>query len=137
MGVKGLKKNIILRSCIIWITSTLFCLSLYNKHVLRANVNMHQKNRASHPKFPFTPTFTFCSPICPNNCGVVFFVTVYFSFWEIIFLVWPLKYENFHYAYYLSYATSCNKFTWPPVFLSVVFSITIPISHKEILTVTL
>ena len=27
---------------------------------------------ASHPKFSFTPTFIFCSPICPNNCGVLF-----------------------------------------------------------------
>ena len=27
---------------------------------------------ASHPKFPFTPTFIFCSPICSNNCGVIF-----------------------------------------------------------------
>ena len=42
---------------------------------------------ASRPKFDFTPTFIFCSPICPNNCGVVFFVKIYFSFREIIFLV--------------------------------------------------
>ena len=27
---------------------------------------------ASRPKFDFTPTFIFCSPVCPNNCGVVF-----------------------------------------------------------------
>ena len=26
----------------------------------------------SRPKFVFSPTFVFCSPICPNNCGVVF-----------------------------------------------------------------
>ena len=24
---------------------------------------------ASHPKFVFTPTLIFCSPISPNNCG--------------------------------------------------------------------
>ena len=42
---------------------------------------------ASHPKFSFTPTFIFCSPICPNNCGVVFlwkyilvFEKLFFSF---------------------------------------------------------
>ena len=35
---------------------------------------------ASRPKFDFTPTFIFCSPICPNNCGVVFFVKIYFNF---------------------------------------------------------
>ena len=27
---------------------------------------------ASRPKFVFSPTFIFCSPICPNNCDVVF-----------------------------------------------------------------
>ena len=27
---------------------------------------------ASRPKFVFSPTFIFCSPICSNNCGVVF-----------------------------------------------------------------
>ena len=27
---------------------------------------------ASRPKFVFSPTFIFCSQICPNNCGVVF-----------------------------------------------------------------
>ena len=27
---------------------------------------------ASRPKFVFSPTFIFCIPICPDNCGVVF-----------------------------------------------------------------
>ena len=31
-----------------------------------------KQTAASHPKFAFTPTFIFCSPICSNNCGVVF-----------------------------------------------------------------
>ena len=42
---------------------------------------------ASRPKFDFTPTFIFCSPICTNNCGVVFlwkyilvFEKLFFSF---------------------------------------------------------
>ena len=39
---------------------------------LRANVSMHQTNSGKSPKFVFTPTFIFCSPICSNNCGVVF-----------------------------------------------------------------
>ena len=34
---------------------------------LRANVNMHQTNSGKSPKFVFSPTFIFCSPICPNN----------------------------------------------------------------------
>ena len=39
---------------------------------LRANVSMNQTNSGKSPKFVFTPTFIFCSPICSNNCGVVF-----------------------------------------------------------------
>ena len=31
-----------------------------------------RQTSASHPKFAFSPTFIFYSPICPNNCGVVF-----------------------------------------------------------------
>ena len=86
--------------------------------VLRSNVNMHQTNSGKSPKFVFSPTFIFCSPICPNNCGVVFFGKMYFSFWEISFFVRPLKYANFHPEYYPSCVTSCNEFTWPLVFLS-------------------
>ena len=39
---------------------------------LRADVTCIRQTAASHPKFAFTPTFMFGSPICPNNCGVVF-----------------------------------------------------------------
>ena len=35
--------------------------------ILRANVNMHQTN--SGKSSTFTPTFIFCSPICPDNWG--------------------------------------------------------------------
>ena len=31
-----------------------------------------RQTAASHPKFAFTPIFLFCSPMCSNNCGVVF-----------------------------------------------------------------
>ena len=31
-----------------------------------------RQTAASHPKIAFTPTFIFCSPTCPNKCGVVF-----------------------------------------------------------------
>ena len=40
--------------------------------ILRANVSRHQTNSGKSPKCDFTPTFIFCSPICSNNCGVVF-----------------------------------------------------------------
>ena len=82
---------------------------------------------ASHPKFAFTPTFIFCSPICPDNCGVVFFfVKIYFSCREIIFFVRLLKYANFHREYYPSCVTSgisvnlIHSFiikTWSPVII--------------------
>ena len=45
-----------------------------------------RQTSASHPKFAFSPTFIFSSPICPNNCGVVFFGKIYFSFREMIFI---------------------------------------------------
>ena len=49
---------------------------------LRANVSLNQTNSG---KFVSPPTFIFCNPICSNDCGVVFFVKIYFSFREIIF----------------------------------------------------
>ena len=55
-----------------------------------------RQTAASHPKFAFTPTFIFCSPICSDNFGVVFFVNIHFNFREMIFFVLPLKYANFH-----------------------------------------
>ena len=67
---------------------------------------------ASRPKFVFIPTFIFCSPICSNNCGVAFYIylyaKMYFSFREMIFLVRPLKYANFHREYIPSCVTSRN-----------------------------
>ena len=35
---------------------------------------------ASQPKFIFTSTLIFCSPICSNSCGVVFFCENIFKF---------------------------------------------------------
>ena len=52
--------------------STMFKNGLLGDNFLRANVSMHQTNSSKSPKFVFTPTFIFCSPICSNNCGVVF-----------------------------------------------------------------
>ena len=77
-----------------------------------------RQTAASHPKLAFTPTFIFCSPICPNNCGVFFFLWKYILiFREMIFFVRPLKYANYHREYYPSCVTSCNEYTWPPIFL--------------------
>ena len=48
-------------------------------------------------KFVFSLTFIFCSPICSNNCGVVFLRKY------ILVFVRPLKYENFHRECYPSW----------------------------------
>ena len=69
---------------------------------LREDVSIHRKN------------LKYCGN--SNNCGVVFFVKIYFSYRVIIFFVRPLKYANFHREYYPSCVTSCNEYTWPPVF---------------------
>ena len=91
---------------------------------------------ASRPKFVFSPTFTFCSPICPNNCGVVFlrkyvlvFEKLYFSFdrsnmqiltLNITRVVWPhvanlldLRYFCQHNPlfYYLN-LIPCHYWSW-------------------------
>ena len=42
-----------------------------------------RQTSASHPKFAFSPTFIFSSPICPNKCS--FLGKIYFSFREMIF----------------------------------------------------
>ena len=41
--------------------------------VLRDNISMYQTNSGKSLKFVFPPTFIICSPLCSNNCGVVFF----------------------------------------------------------------
>ena len=46
------------------------------------------------------------------------FLKRYFRFREMNFFVRPLKYANFHPEYYPSCVTSCNEFTYTPVFLS-------------------
>ena len=49
---------------------------------------------ASSPKFVFSPTLVFCSPICPNNCGVVFLWKYIFVFDD--FFRSTAQYANFH-----------------------------------------
>ena len=78
---------------------------------------MHQTSNGKSPKFVFTPTFIFYSPICSNNCVVVFFIKICFSFRGLIFFVRPLKYAYFQREYYPSCVTSCNECTWLTAFL--------------------
>ena len=62
---------------------------------------------ASHPKFPFTPTFIFCSPICPNNCGVVFL-------WKNI-LVLEKWFFSFDRSYMQIFTVNITRVVWPHV----------------------
>ena len=60
----------------------------------REDVSIHQTNLkycGKSAKIHFH--FYFCSPICSNSCGVVFFVKIYFSFREMTLFVQLLKYE--------------------------------------------
>ena len=45
----------------------------------------------SSPKFVFTPTFILCSPICPNNSGVVFCEKIFQFSRNCVFFVRPLN----------------------------------------------
>ena len=85
---------------------------------------------ASRPKFSFSPTFIFYSPIWPYNCGVVFFwkyillfEKLYFSFdcsnmqiftLNITQIVWPrLRYFCRHNPlFYHLNLTLCQYWSW-------------------------
>ena len=58
---------------------------------------------ASRPKFDFTPTFIFCSPICPDNCGVVFL-------WKYI-----LVFEKWFFSFYRSNMQIFTRVVWSRV----------------------
>ena len=70
---------------------------------------------ASHPKFFFSPTFIFGSPICSYNCGVVFL-------WKYIsvFEKWPFSFDRSNMQIFTVNTTrvvSCNDCTRPTVYL--------------------
>ena len=113
---------------------------------------------ASRSKFVFTPTFIFCSPICFNNCGVVFlwkFILIFekwlFSFDRLnmrIFtvnitqVVWPhvsIPLDLRHFCqhntsfYYLNFALSLLKLAKKYLFLVNIFvRHTFPMSKSSI-----
>ena len=89
---------------------------------LREDVRIQRTNLkycGKSPKFFFTPNFIFCSPICSNNCGVVFLRKYILVFEKWLFFVRLLKYANFHHEYYPSCVTSCNDSTQEPRFCVV------------------
>ena len=61
---------------------------------------------ASRPKFHFTPTFMFCSPICPNNSGVVFLWKYILVFEKLFFSFDRSNMQNF---------TLITRVVWPHV----------------------
>ena len=74
---------------------------------LRANVNMHQTNSGKSPKFVFSPTFIFCSLICPNNCGAVFL-------WKYI-LVFEKWFFSFDRSNMQIFTLNITRVVWPHV----------------------
>ena len=62
---------------------------------------------ASRPKFVFSPTFIFCSPICSNNCGVVFL-------WKYI-LVFEKWFFSFDRSNMQIFIVNITRVVWPHV----------------------
>ena len=62
---------------------------------------------ASRPKFVFSPTFVFCSPICHNNCGVVFW-------WKYI-LVFEKLFFSFDGSNMQIFIVNITRVVWPHV----------------------
>ena len=60
---------------------------------------------ASRPKFDFTPTFIVCSPISPNNCGVVFL-------WKYI-LIFEKLFFSFDRSNILIFTVNITRVVWP------------------------
>ena len=66
-----------------------------------------RQTAASRPKFAFTSTFICCSPICPNNCGVVFL-------WKFI-LVFEKWYFSFDRSNMQIFTMNITRVVWPHV----------------------
>ena len=66
-----------------------------------------RQTAASHPKFAFTPTFMFGSPICPNNCGVVFL-------WKyiLVFEKWLFSFDRSNMQIF---TVNITRVVWPHV----------------------
>ena len=62
---------------------------------------------ASRSKFVFSPTFIFCSPICSNNCGVVFL-------WKyiLVFEKWLFSFDR---SKMQIFTVNITRVVWPHV----------------------
>ena len=86
---------------------------------------MHQTNSSKSPKFVFSPTFIFCSPICLNNCGVVFL-------WKYI-LVFEKWFFSFDRSNMQIFTVNITRVVWPHV-TNVLDLDTFPMSKSSIKT---
>ena len=72
--------------------------SILHEERMSASIKQIWNIVASRPKFVFTPTLIFCSPICSNSCGVVFLWKYILVFEKWLFLFdcsnMNTKYEN-------------------------------------------
>ena len=66
-----------------------------------------RQTATSRPKFDFTLTFIFWSPICPNNCGVVFL-------WKYI-LVFEKLFFSFDRSNMQIFTVNITRVVWPHV----------------------
>ena len=66
-----------------------------------------RQTAASHAKFAFTPIFVFCSPICPDNCGVVFL-------WKyiLVFVKWFFSFDRSNMQIF---TVNITRVVWPRV----------------------
>ena len=77
---------------------------------LREDVSIHSTNlkyRGKSYKIRFISYFIFCSPICPNNCGVVFL-------WKYI-LVFEKLFFSFDRSNMQIFALNITRVVWPHV----------------------
>ena len=70
---------------------------------------------ASRPMFDFTPTFIVCSPIYPNNFGVVF-LWKYILVFEKLFFSFDCSNMQIFTVSIPSCVASCHEYTWPRYF---------------------
>ena len=68
---------------------------------------MHHTNSGKSPKFVFSPTFTHCSPICPNNCGVVFL-----GKYILVFEKWVFSFDRSNMQIF---TLNITRVVWPHV----------------------
>ena len=69
---------------------------------------MHQTISGKSPEFVFSPTFIHCSPIYPNNCGIVFFLWKYI----LVFEKWVFSFDRSNMQIF---TLNITRVVWPHV----------------------